>query len=254
MSSTRGRGVSSATRATTTSYLHREAMIGREAVRGHATTQSARIALIEDHATVRQALAFVLEREPELEVVAQAGSVAEARRFSADFDVAIVDLGLPDGHGTEVIRELRTINSKCAVLVLTADPHRTQFARAVEAGACGVLHKSTPLEEIAQAVRRLIAGEALLTSNEVIELLRLASSGREKDYRTQTGVMQLTRREKEILQGLAEGLNDRQIAERLYISFETERSHMTNILAKLGADSRLQALVYAASSGIVEIH
>jgi DNA-binding NarL/FixJ family response regulator len=238
-------------------YIRRATVKGREAVMGYARqlerTQSARIALIEDHATVRQALAFVLEREPELEIVAQAGSVAEARRFSADFDVAIVDLGLPDGHGTHAITELRTINPKCAVLVLTADPHRTQFARAVEAGACGVLHKSTPLEEVAEAVRRLLAGEALLTSNEVIELLRLAGSEREKDYHMRMAVLQLTQREKEILQGLAEGLNDRQIAERLHISFDTERSHMTNILTKLGANSRLQALVYAARSSIVEI-
>lgn len=216
-------------------------------------TQTTRIVLIEDHATVRQALAFVLEREPELEVVAQAGSVAEARRLPAGFDVAIVDLGLPDGHGTEAIRELRAINPQGAVLVLTADPHRAQFARAVEAGASGVLHKSTPLEEIAEAVRRLVAGEALLTSNEVIELLRLAGSEREKDYRMRMAIQQLTQREKQTLQGLAEGLNDKEIAKRLHISFETERSHMTNILAKLGADSRLQALVLAARSGIVEI-
>ncbi len=209
--------------------------------------------LIEDHATVRQALAFVLEREPELEVVAQAGSLAEARQSSADFDVAIVDLGLPDGHGTEAIRELRTINPQIAVLVLTASLDRTEFARAVEAGASAVLHKSTPLDKIPQAVRRLVAGEALLSPNEVIELLRLAASEREREYHARMAVQQLTRREKEILQGLAEGLNDRQIAERLHISFETERSHMTNILVKLGADSRLQALVFAARSGIVEI-
>ena len=216
-------------------------------------TQTTRIVLIEDHAAVRQALAFVLEREPELEVVAQAGSLAEAHRLPAGFDVAIVDLGLPDGHGTEAIRELRLINPESAVLVLTANPHRAQWAQAVEAGASGVLHKSTPLEEIADAVRRLMAGEALLTSDEVIELLRLAGSQREKDYRMRMAIQQLTQREKETLQGLAEGLNDREIAKRLHISFETERSHMTNLLAKLGADSRLQALVLAARSGIVEI-
>jgi len=194
-----------------------------------------------------------LEREPEFEVVAQAGSIAEARRFSADFDVAIVDLGLPDGHGTEAIRELHQINPKCMVLVLTANPERSEFARAVEAGASGVLHKSTPLTEVAEAVRSLVAGEALLSSSEVIELLRLAGREREKNYRTRMAVQQLTRREKEILQALAQGLNDREIAERLHVSFETERSHMTNILAKLGADSRLQALVFAARSGIVDI-
>jgi two-component system nitrate/nitrite response regulator NarL len=215
--------------------------------------QAARIALIEDHAAVRQALAFTLEREPEFEVVAQAGTLAEARRFSADFDAAIVDLGLPDGHGTEAIKELRKLNPKSMVLVLTANPDRAQFARAVEAGASGVLHKSIPLEEVAGAIRRLVAGEALLSQNEVIEFLRLAASEREKDYHARMAVQQLTRREKEILQALAEGLNDKEIAGRLHISFETERSHMTNILAKLGADSRLQALVFAARSGIVEL-
>jgi DNA-binding NarL/FixJ family response regulator len=215
--------------------------------------QVTRIALIEDHAIVRQSLTFTLEREPEVEVVAQAGTLAEARQFSADFDLAIVDLGLPDGRGTEAIRELRKINPDCAVLVLTANPERSQFAWAVEAGASGVLHKSTPLDEVAESVRRLVAGEALLSSNEVIELLRLASTEREKDYRRLTAIQQLTPREKEILQALGEGLNDRQISDRLHISFETERSHMTNILTKLGADSRLQALVFAARSGIVEI-
>ena len=215
--------------------------------------QAVRIALIEDHAAIRQALAFVLERESGFEVVAQAGSLSEARRFSTDFDLAIVDLALPDGHGTEAIRELLTINPKPLVLVLTAHPERTQLAQAVEAGASAVLHKSTPLDKIAQAIRSLVAGEALLSANEVIELLRLAASERERDYRARTAIQQLTQREKEVLEALAEGLNDREIAERLHISFETERSHMTNVLTKLGASSRLQALVLAARSGIIEM-
>jgi DNA-binding NarL/FixJ family response regulator len=215
--------------------------------------QAVRIALIEDHATMRQALAFVLEQEPGLEVVAQAGSLSEARRFSTDFDLAIVDLGLPDGHGTEAIRELLKMNPKLIVLVLTGSSERTQLAQAVEAGASAVLHKAIPLDKIVQAVRSLVAGEALLTSNEVIELLRLAASERERDYRARTAIQQLTKREKEILEALAEGLSDREIAERLRISFKTERSHITNVLTKLGATSRLQALVFAARSGIIEM-
>jgi DNA-binding NarL/FixJ family response regulator len=215
--------------------------------------QAVRIALIEDHAAIRQALAFVLERESGFEVVAQAGSLSEARRFSTDFDLAIVDLALPDGHGTEAISELLKINPKPLVLVLTAHPERTQLAQAVEAGASAVLHKSTPLDEIVQAVRSLVAGEALLSANEVIELLRLAARERERDYHARVAIQQLTQREKEVLEALAEGLNDREIAERLHISFETERSHMTNVLTKLGASSRLQALVLAARSGIIEM-
>lgn len=224
-------------------------MNGRRRAEGGPT---ARIVLIEDHATVRQALAFILDREPDFEVVAQAGTIAEARQLSAEFDVAIVDLGLPDGTGTEAIKNLLEVNRKSVILVLTAETARAEFALAVESGASGILHKATALEEIPQAVRRLVAGETMISKDEIIGFLRLAATEREKDYRTRHAVQQLTRREKDILHLLAEGLNDREIAKQLHISFETERSHMTNILAKLGADSRLQALVYAARSGIVE--
>lgn len=213
----------------------------------------ARIALIEDHVTVRQALAFVLDREPGLKVVAQAGSLAEARRLSVDFDVAIVDLGLPDGGGTEVIRELRKINPQGMVLVLTALSDRAQHARAVEAGAAAVLHKTTPLEEVPRAAKRLLAGEALISTDEVIELLRL------RGQRTREGLPAADRRsathpsEKEILQALADGLSDAEIARRLHISYETERNHITNIFVKLGVDSRLQALLFAVRYDIAEV-
>ena len=98
-----------------------------------------------------------------------------------------------------------------------------------------------------------MAGEALLSANEVIELLRLAARERERDYHARMAIQQLTQREKEVLEALAQGLNDREIAERLHISFETERSHMTNVLTKLGASSRLQALVLSARGGIIEM-
>jgi DNA-binding NarL/FixJ family response regulator len=216
--------------------------------------QMIRIGLVEDHSAVRQAIAFVLEREEEFEVVAQAGSVAEAREFPNEVDVAIIDLGLPDGNGIEVIRELREKNPKIISLVLSATSERSQLARAVEAGAAGLLHKSAPTEEITQAVRRLLAGEALIAMGEVIELLRLASREREREYQEHLAVQKLTLREKEILQRLAEGLNDKQISEILHISFETERNHMTNIFAKTVVRSRLQAILFAIRYGIVEIH
>jgi DNA-binding NarL/FixJ family response regulator len=216
--------------------------------------QTIRVGLVEDHIAVRQALAYILEREGGFEVVAQAGSVVEAREFSTEVDVAIIDLGLPDGDGIGVIKELREKNPEIIGLVLSATSDRTQLARAVEAGAAGLLHKATPLQEITQAVRRLVAGEALIAMEEVIEFLRLASREREKEYQEHLVVQQLTLREKEILQCLAEGLNDRQIAQGLHISFETERNHMTSIFAKLGVQSRLQAILFAIRCGIVEIH
>ena len=209
--------------------------------------------LVDDHATIRQAMSYVFSREPGFEIAGEAGTLKEARSFEGEFDVAVVDLGLPDGSGMDLIRDLRHANPGCIILVLSSNPDRLVFARAVETGASGFLHKSAALEDILEAVRKLGSGETLLSTGEVIEMLRLASAEREDEFRRRELDEQLTRREREVLQVLADGLNDRQIAERLYISFETERTHMSHILAKTGADSRLQALLLAARCGIVEI-
>lgn len=212
-----------------------------------------RVFLVDDHATIRQAISYVFSREPGFEISGEAGTLKEARGFEGEFDVAVVDLGLPDGSGLDLIRDLRRSNPGCIILVLSSNPDRLVFARAVEAGASGFLHKSAALEDILEAVRKLGSGETLLSTEEVIEMLRLASAEREDEFRRRELVEQLTRREREVLQALADGLNDRQIAQRLHVSFETERTHMSHILAKTGVDSRLQALVMAARCGLVKI-
>jgi DNA-binding NarL/FixJ family response regulator len=168
-------------------------------------------------------------------------------------DVAVIDLVLPDGYGWELIKELRTANWRAQALVLTAELGRAEIARAVENGAAGVLHKTAELEEVVEAVRRLSAGEALLSLEEVVELLRFASSRKDEEHEAQQATARLTPREREILQALSEGLDSHGIAERLHISLRTKRNHMTSILAKLGAHSRLQALVFAVRHGVVSI-
>ena len=220
-----------------------------------ADEEVARILLVEDHASFRQAVATVLDREPEFEVAGQAGSLEEAREMLAGetIDVAIVDLGLPDGYGAELIKELREASPQAQVLVLSASLDRTEIARAIEYGAAGVLHKSAGMDEVVGAVRRLRAGESLLPLSEVVELLRYAGNKREREYEARHALAQLTPREREVLQALAEGLDGREIAGRLRISATTERNHMARILAKLGVHSRLQALVFALRYGAVEI-
>lgn len=216
-----------------------------------------RILLVEDHTAFRQTLALVFDREPEFEVVAQAGTVAGAREvldgLRDGIDVGIFDLSLPDGEGTELIRELREANPGFRALVLTGSLERTDFARAVEAGAAGVLHKSADVGEITGAVRRLVAGEALLSANEVAELIRLASSTREQERKARAAVEKITPREREVLQGLADGLSNKEIARRLHISLDTERTHVFNVLNKIGAHSQLQALMFAVRHGIVDL-
>ena len=210
------------------------------------------VLLVDDHASFRQPLAFMMEREPDLEVVAQAGSLAEGRRVLEQvqaIDVAVVDLHLPDGNGVDLIRDLRAANPHAKALTLTASSDQREYARAVEAGAEGVAHKSVGICEIIDLVRRLSRGEQILSMTEVRTLL----THQAQDRAGQAALGRLTQRELEVLQSLAEGLNDKQIAERLHISSETSRTHMVNILRKLGLESRLQALVFAVRHGAVSI-
>lgn len=217
--------------------------------------EEALILLVEDHASFRQAVASMFEREPGFAVVGEAGSLEEARRMlgAKPVDIAIIDLALPDGYGGELIKDLRDANPDAMALVLSASLDRAETARAVESGAAGVLHKSVELSEVVRAVRRLRAGETLLSLDEVVGLLRFASLRREQEYESHQAIAQLTPREKEVLQALAEGLDGPEIARRLGISIPTERNHMASILAKLGVHSRLQALVFALRHNVVNV-
>lgn len=212
-----------------------------------------RVLLVEDHAAFRQPLAFILDREEGLTVVGQAGSLAEARRQLTGVDVAVVDLNLPDGSGVDLVHELRSVNPESMVLVLTGSVNPGDYARAVEAGAAGVLHKSAGLSEIIRAIHRLAAGEILLAPSDLIDMLRLSGQQRLREREAQAALERLTPREHEVLQALADGLNDKEIAVRLNIRTETVRTHMVNILGKLGVESRLQALIFAVRQGLVSI-
>ena len=226
---------------------------GRTGAIENNAAEQVRILLVEDHISFRQALAFMFEREPEFTVVGQVGTVAEAQRSLGGVDVVVVDLGLPDGDGTALIEDLSGAEPRITTLVLSASLDPGRFARAVEAGASGVLHKSATIKDIVDAVRRLRAGEALLSPNEVMAMLRATWRERHRGIGIHQSIKRLTRRELEVLRALAEGMDSQEISERLGISVETERTHMVNIFGKLGLRSRLQALVFAVRHDIVEI-
>lgn len=212
-----------------------------------------RVLLVEDHVVVRELFAAAFDREPDFEVVAQAGSLAEARGSLEGVDVAVLDFRLPDGQGTEIIAELRANNPHGAALVLTANQDLGTYARAVRAGASGVFHKSIKLGEVMDAVRRVVAGEALLSQKESVELLRIADREHAKGHEARACFERLTSRERDALRALSEGMNDKEIAARLGVGVGTARAHVAGILTKFGAHSRLQALVFAASHGFVKI-
>ncbi|MEA2380937.1 MAG: hypothetical protein QOH72_908 [Solirubrobacteraceae bacterium] len=215
--------------------------------------RKARVLLVEDHTAVREAIAAMFARTAGFEVVGQAASLAEARSMLGEIDVAVVDLGLPDGFGGDLIKELRDVNPQAHALVLSARLDRREIARAIESGAAGTLDKTASLDEVVEAVRRLRAGETLVPLEEVVELLRLAARERDREREDRQAIETLSPREREVLQLLAEGLGSSEIAERLYISLRTERNHVASIFAKLGVHSRLQAVVFGLRYGIVRV-
>lgn len=220
--------------------------------RGESTTP-VRVLLVEDHAVVRQALATTFEQEDDFEVVAQAGSLAEARQLLQDIDVAVIDLGLPDGYGGELIEDMHSATPDAQALVLTASLDHAQVARGVQSGAAAVINKTAPLGDVITSVRRLRAGETLLPVDGVVELLRFAERHGKQEHDDRQAIAQITPRELEVLQALADGLDSKAIAGRLHISVRTEQNHVASILAKLGVHSRLQAIVFVLRYGVVEI-
>jgi DNA-binding NarL/FixJ family response regulator len=215
-----------------------------------------RVMVLDDHDTFRDPLAFMLEREPDLTVVARPRSLSEARgSLDAELavDVALVDLNLPDGSGADLIKELRGSRPRATALVLSATADRRHLATAIEAGAAGVMHKSAPVGDLVEAVRRLASGEQLLSQEEVIEALRYLTRVRESTREAELASGRLTPREREVLQALAEGSSDKEIARMLHVGEGTVHTHVANILSKLEVSSRLQALVFAVRHGVVTI-
>lgn len=212
-----------------------------------------RILIVDDHTAFRQPLGFLFDQEPDFKVVAQAGSLDAAQAHLDEIDVAVIDMDLPDGRGIELIETLRRVNPHCKPLVLTGSAPCDELAHALQAGAAGLLRKTARIDEIIAAVRMLGTGQPLPPSWEIVGLLQQAYARREHERGIQHIINQLTAREHEVLQALSDGLTDKQIAARLNVSSETIRTHMANILAKLGVESRLQALVWAIRHGIIKI-
>lgn len=217
------------------------------------TTSPIKILLVEDHAVFRQALALAFSLESDLKVICEAGSVAEGRDLLHEVDVAVVDLDLPDGTGADLIAALHDVNPRAEAIVLTASTKKLDIARAVEAGAAGVLHKSTPLHDIVRAVKRVAAGESLISRRELIDYVQESRHQREAEQETGQIIARLTKRERDVLTALGSGLSDREIADRLFVSKETVHTHMVNMMGKLGVESRMQALIFAVKSGVVTL-
>jgi DNA-binding NarL/FixJ family response regulator len=203
------------------------------------------VLLVDDHEVVRRGLRELLSDEPDIEVVAEAGSVDEALAVAmhVEPDVAVVDVRLGDGDGVMLCRELRAKPNPPQCLMLTAFDDEEAMVGAIMAGAAGYLLKQVKGQDVVTAVREVAAGRSLLdplTTARMLEKMRNPPHDE---------LEHLTERERDVLDLIGQGLSNREIAERLFLAEKTVKNYVTSVLAKLGMQRRTQAAAWVARRG-----
>jgi two-component system response regulator DevR len=206
---------------------------------------SIRVFLLDDHEIVRRGIADLLQAEPDIIVVGEAGSAADAlRRIPATSpQVAVLDARLPDGSGIEVCREIRSSAPEIRCLILTSYDDNDAIFAAVMAGAAGYLLKEVRGSYLVDAIRQVAAGKSLMDPAVTERLLSRLRDGAPHDER----LASLTAREREVLGLISDGLTNREIGERLFLAEKTIKNYVSGLLAKLGMQRRTQAAVYGAN-------
>ena len=204
--------------------------------------QATRVFIVDDHEIVRRGVRDVLEAEPDLVVVGEAATVAEAlvRLPSVRTDVAVLDLRLPDGSGVELCRELRSLLPAMGCLVLTSYADDDALLAAIMAGAAGYVLKQIRSADLVSAVRTVAAGGSLLDPRAAAVVMERMRAPAAPDP-----LAGLSEQERRILELIGEGLTNREIGQRLFLSEKTVKNYVSNVLAKLGLHHRTQVAVLA---------
>ncbi len=218
-------------------------------------TDAIRVLICDDHALFRRGLIMVLESEEGIEVVAEAEDGEEAIRKAEDAapDVVLMDVRMPRMSGIEATRAISDAVPTAKILMLTVSDEEEDLYEAVKAGATGYLLKEISIEEVANAIRAVVTGQSLISPSMASKLLsefnNLAKQAQQKVI-----APKLTDRELQVLKLVAQGMSNREAAETLFISENTVKNHVRNILEKLHLHSRMEAVVYAVREKLLDIH
>ena len=207
-----------------------------------------KVLLAEDHAIVREGTREFVQREPDMEVVGEAGDGEEAVKLATELkpDVVVMDIRMPKLNGIEATKQIKELQPSTAVLILTAYDYDQYIFALLEAGAAGYLLKGVRVHELIDAIRAVYAGESALhpvIARRVIDRLKSPIPAG-----TQT-IEPLTEREMEVLKLAAKGINNKDIAEHLFLSPRTIQVHLGNIFNKLGVASRTEAVLHGLRKG-----
>ena len=213
------------------------------------TARPLTLLIVDDHEVVREGLSAMLDRRPNFQVVAEAGTVAEAldaaRRFQPD--LVVMDVRLPDGSGVEACREIRAELPGTRVVMLTSYPDEEAVIAAIIAGASGYLLKQVRARDLVAALEAVGRGESLLdpaVTGKVLERMRRIATADQPDE-----LASLTQQERKILALVAEGKTNKEIAAEVFLSDKTVKNYVSSILAKLNLERRAQAAAYVARLG-----
>ena len=219
-------------------------------------TASIRVMICDDHALFRRGLVMVLEAEESIEVVGEAEDGEAAIRQAEDLapDVVLMDVRMPRVNGIEATRAIVEARPSTRVLMLTVSDEEDDLYAAIKAGAAGYLLKEISIDEIAGAINAAVRGQSLISPSMASKLLHeFATMAKRADERPSVPTPRLTDRELEVLRLVAQGMSNREIAGALFISENTVKNHVRNILEKLHLHSRMEAVVYAVREKLLDI-
>jgi DNA-binding NarL/FixJ family response regulator len=211
------------------------------------------IMIVDDHTVLRDGLKTIFSMEKDFNVIAEAESGEEALKIleKVQPEIVIMDINLPGKNGVDVTAEVKERWPDIKILVLTMYKHDEYFMSAITKGAEGYLLKDAPSEEVVDAVRSLMSGEAVIHPSMAKKLLDLHQQPQEKA--NEKNQNELTAREKDVLECLVKGMSNKDIADELFISDKTVKIHVSKILRKLGVKSRSQAVIHAIQNDLVPL-
>ncbi|WP_433748698.1 response regulator transcription factor [Falsibacillus pallidus] len=207
-----------------------------------------KVLIVDDHEMVRLGMRSYLMTEKDIHLVGEASSGKEAYRLAQEHkpDVILMDLLMEDGTGIEATKNILSVHPDCKVIILTSYYDDEQVFPALEAGAHSYLLKTAKAEEVAQAIFKSMNGEVVIEPKVATKMM---NRFRQKDKKPHE---ELTERELDVLRCLGNGLTNQEISEKLFIGVKTVKTHVSNILSKLGVSDRTQAAIYANRNGLID--
>jgi len=212
------------------------------------------VAMLEDHQILVDSLSLMLRYESDFEFLGSASTISNGQRLIRETtpDVLLLDVGLPDGNGLDLIPEVNRISPETNIIVLTSLSDEATLMRVIDSGISGFVSKNSQLSDLLETIRKAADGEIVMPTSLLVGLLMRLPRDKAAAYQEEKGWERLTVREQEVLELLASGKSGNEIAEELHIAPLTVRTHIRNLMSKMGVHSRLEAVAFGMKNGLID--